>query len=449
MSLVNLFFILTTVFLSVSGKAFTCADIFNSSTKFIKEFDRYDSKAQERWSDALQKEWIKIQTDPSLGSEKISALNVLGFSFEHGKVSAPTYREFVKNYLSEIKKRNIALDEAILPALALHAINEKGQLDVRLITPGVDEWPADYQLWGDSQALGRYVIPEMGRGRFPLTRDSHDLFHFVSFLNNPDYMISLRKGIDSIKHPLVEGKNLLRANFFAEFLSTGNLAKKSEILNFLLTPKKLSGNPKSFAGYKFVIDQLSEDALLAHAEKLATNYSHFLVDFGGGVTKTNEKINNRHFTGGDNYFYMLLEKSKGHGPDRMWRESPTHFSVTLLELVQTLKLSPVEYASYLTNLFSAGVRSDFPELFGPKQDLDQVPTKTLHPLARSREIVLELLRLYVARMEFFMWRSVNDMPVERLIQGGLRDLDFDPEVVEFLRDGLGGNSNIHRSFLPN
>lgn len=55
----------------------------------------------------------------------------------------------------------------------------------------------------------------------------------------------------------------------------------------------------------------------------------------------------------------------------------------------------------------------------------------------------------MARMEFFMWRSSNDMTPERIIRGVLReDGSYDPEVADFLRDSFGANSNFHQILRP-
>ena len=115
----NIYFILLS---SVASAANECTSFYTKQpqTPYEIEFgSHYNSLVQSQWQSYFKTEWAFFSSDKSEGSKKIKALESLGFNQNGNDIYSPTYKEFIKNYLTALKKTGQKIENSILPALVL------------------------------------------------------------------------------------------------------------------------------------------------------------------------------------------------------------------------------------------------------------------------------------------------------------------------------------------
>lgn len=437
----------------------SCKSLYSSSLleeqKRLQIFfeTRFEENCARDWNKYLAEEINEIITDPIGGLEKIEILRALGFQINGKVVKAPRYIDFINNYLNLLSKLEVPQNESILPAIVLWKV-DGGRIEYRLITPGVDPWPNEpgFQM---SQSpifnLPYDVILEAHKnGKFPLMNNAvHDIFHFVAFLRNPEFMRTLRLSVKEINNPRPVKYMGFRLNYIDEWISLGNPKLKKRIQQVFSTFKKFPENKSnSFNFFLNSINAMPEKQLIQYANHLNLVYPELLLEYGGAVTRSSEKLSNSKLTSGNQVFNFFLNQEPIRELSLLWRESPSLFSKTLKEILEIVELPDREFAKYLTHNIVGVNRPKYSQLYKSNQNLSAygIPeNEFLEPSENARAIVVQMLRTHIARMEYVAWRSVNDMTYKDIIMGLLRaDGSVDSKVGEFIKDGWGENSFLYK-----
>lgn len=405
------------------------------------------------WNSEMAKELDALKIDPNGGEEKIKILRKLGFQINNKGIKAPRYIDFVNNYLKQLAELGIPQSESILPAVVLWRVNER-QLEYRFVTPGIDPWPSEpgFQMTTPPYFNLPYevILKAHQNGKFPLINSGvHDIFHFVSFLRNPEFTKTLRLGANKITNPRPVKYMGFRLNFLDEWLSLGNPNLKERIRTELSLFKKFpEDDGRSFKSFLDSVNSMPEETLIAYAYRLEKVYPTLLQEYGGAVTRSAEKDDFSGLSGGIHFFDIFLNPQPMRDLGRVWRESPSLFPKTLNEILEVIKLPKRDFAKYLTDEIVGVYRPKFSQLYRANQKLDSydIPEgQFLEPSEDARTIVIQMLRTHIARMEYVLWRSVNDMPVKDIVKGMLKpDGSVDQKVLEFVRDGWGENSFLYK-----
>jgi hypothetical protein len=441
----------------------TCNSIFEiaqSTSSLSKEqrelkmyFEtKYEKDVNWEWNFDMPKELNALKEDASEGQEKIEILQKLGFQISGTEVKSPRYIDFVNNYLKQLSELGIPRNESLLPALVLWRVNE-GKIEHRLVTPGIDPWPAEPGFMMSAPPVFNLpydlILKAHQNGKFPLVSSGvHDIFHFVSFLRNPEYMRTLRLATKGITNPRPVKFMGFRLNYLDEWFSLGNPKLKDKMkaeFSLLKTIPVESAN--SFKSFLDAANSMPDEKLITYAHQLEKIYPSLLTEYGGAVTRSGEKKSFSDLSGGIHFFDMFLNPQPMRDLNRIWRESPSLFPKTLQEILEVVELSEPEFAKYLTHEIASTYRNKFSQLYRNGQDLDAyVPSgEFLTPATNARAIIMQMLRTHIARMEYVIWRSTEDMTYKDIIKGILRpDGSVDKKVLEFVKEGWGENSFLYR-----
>ena len=393
-------------------------------------------------------EWAATKADPSNSQEKIATLSNLGFRVENGTVTAPSYLEFVSNYIRLARINDVGLEHTPLPALVFVRGRIGSAVDHLLVTPGVDPWPSEsgMRLLSADEMFNipfRATLDGLQKNRFPLLEASHDVSHFMSFLMNPGYTKALQEKLRSIpkleKYPIGFGRRLFYA---LEILSLANPGKKREIADTLIFPgAKGPYSKRTFKEYISYFDALPMKDVAAQGERLVQSYEYYLNDYGGGVTRSGEKnlLVTDGFAGVNSAEGALLHilGSRRSDIESIIKDASGHTPVVVLSQLLALRTLPAEEVdkAVRTNSFLM-------EYFYVEPKLDSV-------LAADYQLRMDaLVRLQVARMEFFLWESANSVTAEKWINETLSvRMDQQSEVINFVRDIFGTNSVLYKSMI--
>lgn len=398
------------------------------------------------WLDSFNepklKDWQRLSRDPSERGQRTALLLELGFKIAEDTIVPPTPQEFSQNYIDMLKRKNIPIEKAILPAIVYVERNLREQ-EFYFQNPTLDDHPG--ANWDTLSAETFFHIPyttmirEIRRGRFPIL-DVHDFFHLVSFLLHPEYMIALRESLSEVEpteriHPLI--------NYVVEILALAD-PKKIEFIRRVL-PVRVSNPNATFEEIKTAVDKLSVATLLGRAKTLERAYSSLIIEYGGAAARPAEKMLQNVWTGGNHVFDLFTKQPRERSLEFVWRESFSYYGYILDDLLPIMDLSSHELAQYMTREIQPW---KYPQLFLPGQNL-----RGLLPRGGSFELrydvhkqILAMVRLHVARMTYALWRTANDMTVERIVHGLIRpDGTVDPEVAEFFKLSVGEESLMYQA----
>lgn len=197
------------------------------------------------------------------------------------------------------------------------------------------------------------------------------------------------------------------------------------------------------------MEALPNNKLLEYAKQLKKDFPQFLIEYGGAVTRSKEKDDFSGLAGGNHYFDFFIDPKPIKTLDRIWRETPSLYVKTLAEILETLDLSSGEFRNFLTYGISWALRPKYAKLYKPSQNLEMTNPSdkalALEPANDAKEQIFQMLRIHLARMEYTLWRSVNDMNYSRFIKGLIQNGDgkVDPEVAEFIKTAFGEHSFLY------
>ncbi|MGZ3775862.1 MAG: hypothetical protein ACXVCY_18885 [Pseudobdellovibrionaceae bacterium] len=464
--------LITAIFSKSFGSSQSCPAMFEKDNlAAVQEADLTSLKKQiekdflpsvaRSWRSDMPAEIAALSRDSVEGPEKLKGLKTLGFKINGKEVSSPSYFEMINNYLQALRAQGLKIEDSILPALVLTKIDSHYQVHYYLMTPGIDSWPTEpgYEAGMAPQFNLPYevILEAAKRGRFPLMKGTHDLFHFVSFINHPDYMRSLLLNTRKIGEPRPVKYMGFRLNYIQEWLALGDPNQKQEIKSRLQLFKQFPNishkDSTSFDFYLSAMEALPNDKLREHAEQLKKNFPGFLIEYGGAVTRSKEKEDFSGLRGGNNFLDLFLDPKPLRTIDRVWRETPSLYIKTLTEILETLDLSDIEFREFLNKGFSWVFREKYAKLYKPGQNLKAISSdpQGLEPADDAKEQIFQMLRIHLARMEYSLWRSVNDVNHARFMDGLIRNGDgtVDPEVATFVKNAFGENSFFYSILKDN
>jgi hypothetical protein len=318
-----------------------------------------------------------VIAEGSVGETKLQLLMKLGFKKENGTWVPPTFSEFYRKYVSLLDQMQIPENERIRPAMAIATWGGRSYQGHILFDPHQDPWPDVKKQFsfvsnsiGDFNLPGDVVIAAMSRGRYPLLPAMHDVFHYLTFIEYPEYAKALRAAASKLE---VSGNPKVRDkfNFLNEVLALPDLEKKNAILSSLISTQGVPrGTVLAFAHFQKFFESLEETQLLTYAEKLAFTFPTFLKDFGGAIYNSHE-IQGLH----------MMAKH------RSLQYATSYFARTNTE-------QDLAYASPIT--FGAS-------LHGLIQHLQKPPKPYPDPLEATLERTKATIRQRLASMEYFLW----------------------------------------------
>lgn len=250
----------------------------------------YETLFRQSIKENIRKEFEAVRLDKSNGKLKLKILLQLGFEVRPSQIRVPSHEALIHNYLALMKAKNIPIDKMILPALVLYK-GPKYKRDYRLLTPGVDPWPAEtgFKILKSNKEFNipnSVVLEALKRNRFPLMDAIHDVFHFVSFAMHPEYMMALHSASLKITYP-VSGDLEKRIFFIMESLELGNPQKIGKMVEVFYAPDKVAGS--TFQDYMNAFMWLPEADLVKQARRLVKNFESLMSNYGGIVTASWEK----------------------------------------------------------------------------------------------------------------------------------------------------------------
>ena len=407
----------------------------------------FNFMAQSGWQKDFQNEWEWVAADPSKGAEKIKLLQLMGFKKIGDKVVAPDYTSLIFNYSKALRKAGRTQKETILPALVLVKGPPGEAKDHILITPGIDPWPTEpgYRILSSKEMFNipfRTVLKGLKDGRFPLLEASHDISHFISFLAHPEYVATLREVVSELPELEKYPRSFSRRLFYAlELLTLPNPTHKEQIRKMLLFPGVKSKNERiPFSEYMKFFEEVPVNQLIAHAQVLTKDYDSHLIDYGGGTSRSFEKNQllledfNLNSSNEGFAFTELLTPNRteqlAEGQRSILGKIP---STILSQLLHYRTLPEDKLKAIIDTNQSSGI---YFNVDGNFWDGKLVPN--------YRERLDYLIRLQVARMEFGIWETSNQLNLNYWLTETLK-IDFDKRspIVRFFRDTYGSTSPFY------
>ena len=415
-----------------------CSTLFKDRRSSLREYSAEMADHTEiEWKRELHelKEIAFLNADPTQAKEKLATLLALGFEIRNGELIPPSFDPFVKNYIQLLNSAKVPEGRRILPATVLvRGVGDSRQY--RLVTPGLDPWPSEpgfRVLKGCEEFnLPAEVVREgLLRGRYPLMDSPHDIFHFVSFAMNPKYMMALYEGHQRIAH-LSLTTNLERRIFFAqEALSLGDPQKISAMKNIFAASR--AGVTESFSAYADFYRKMPHAELVAHANSLIQKYESLLVDYGGGVVRSWEKVDNLQQFYWDRYeesYLTSVALSAARGSLIFRDNAELLFGGTMSSfpfvLKHILEMRNLPSDQILKIVQRNGNLLYF--LVDPKSSV-----RTLRP--DYLDLLDQIIADHIARMEFVALKTAQDFPVEKWIEQSFREApEPDLPLVQFVNE---------------
>ncbi len=421
----------------------SCRDLFISSYSDIYHSDDYQEAVRKSWSYNSNEVYAAYSPDKTMGSKKIKALSILGYRKINGVFAFPNYEIFVKNFIRALNLMKVPTIERLLPAVVfVREVDKKKEF--LFVVPGIDPWPVEsgFRIYNSRDGFNlpnRIVLMAMKNGRFPLLDGLHDTSHFVSFLLNPKYMRAIRRRLNSIEDLEKVNKIDDKMFFINELITMGNPEKRNLIDSILICSK--IARPNQHLNFQEVLSKFKElptTLLLDHGTKLIEEYDRLLIDFGGGSVGSWEKNRTTDFRqNGIISLITFIEMHPSKNIDKYsYFESLSTASSTLKNLIRYLEMPVDDFSWYADQMVSDS-----------NKHILLIPHvhRTLRP--DYKDVILEAVRLHIARMEFGLWESVHGIDVERVVNGLIAVGNPDPEVIEWLQVTLGKDSRTFQSFF--
>jgi hypothetical protein len=383
--------------------------IYSDKQKQIFEKE-YEKAYHREWQARMQTEFLAIKSDPTEQKEKLDILEKLGFDEKQDR--QPTIFEFVVNYVETLNRASVPVNERLLPAVTFgRRDRETGEFEFYFMTPGIDPWPKDDSFERIPASIIFNIDPAavfeaMKRGRYPLLEGDHDLFHFVSFLKNPEYMRQLRQLVNQANSGADKEILFERLRYLNEWLTLANPNQKQHILKTSTTVSRSTKKENFlFKDFQKTYEDMKTDELMTQAHRMLQNFPQYLIAYGGAAVRSNEVKVFAERTNQEGFPELLLNPNNVDPELRSWNDSPRLFSNTLQQLIHNLT------------------------------DINQTE-------------MIPLIRLQLARMDYFLYKGVTGLNFSKIMSGVLPSQGpTDPEVLQFFKDILGDNSLFYQSLL--
>lgn len=370
-----------------------------------KEIEHYDQQFSRYLESDLDKLVVALRKEHSHGEQKLELMRRLGFHFSSGKNLAPTFTEFLKNYIALLDKAGVPENDRLLPAITIAKQNLRGLYESEfLFTPGIDPWPSmpGFHFMNQFDVSSITVVKAQARGRYPFIFELHDVFHFMTFASGVGYAKFLKKSISSLSNP-DDPKMLQKINYVNEVLTLTDPKKEKKILeNLVLASEFVAGQELNLSDFMQAFEKISDHDIVSYAEKLAVTFSQFTITYGGAVSLPTER-----------------DRLASVAADEILRGSQGRY--------RSDKYGVVDIALGSAGTFAPTLRGLINYYHKPMPNSSMSPTP---------EQVLQAVRSQLARMEYFLWYcSTKKITVEVFLEGFIRnDNSVDPGLEKFLRE---------------
>ncbi len=335
----------------------------------------------------------------------------------------PSFYELARNLRKIWEKKGTPPSERIeisVPSIVYH----HGQRRVEFLAVDEDEVPLNenFQLAAAGGMNSRQFAKAMAQLKFPVA-GTHDIGgHLVSLVLHDDYR---REMIEAFRFHSSNGPNMFRSRwlyFFFEELSLPDPAMK-ETLRKTLSFAHQDGVPTKFADVQRHFEQMSNDAVFAHAEKLSAAYEKFFKHYGGAFANVPERAK---YLTTYQYASTVLRESLLQTPLDLQTGPPMPWGSYIYlgrYLQMALRLRGKENSLEAAKLFGANHED-----------------RNLDP-ASLRRVVRDLL----SRMEFGLWEGLRFRP-ETLIKTIMHGTPQDARpFLQYLEVLCSPNSNFYRA----
>lgn len=248
------------------------------------------------------------------GDENLSFLYQIGFKFEEDAVIVPHPNFIIQGIKSEYQEviSNGAISESDILIPGLPVQNQRGQIGV---IPFGTVLPSGATPLDDITLEFETIIRIINAGFYPFGRYDaladgvtpmivHDLGHFGSFIQNPEYLKFVRALAQKLKGNLDSVSELVerRVNFLMETL-VWIKPEKDEFIKSLLERfiKEGRGSVK-VSDYENQLKKLTDDDLLKLRDELVESSSDYLSLLGGAM----RDVALRSTRAGDDRFHHFL-----------------------------------------------------------------------------------------------------------------------------------------------
>lgn len=369
--------------------------------------DRISPTYQKNWqrfSHFFREDFWRLKNE---GAPEIELLEKLGFTVDKDALGVPDFVTMSQNYKKILDELGIPEDQRLLPALTFENLRTK---DVMFVVPGRDGWPPGNQGWviraEEFRPKGRALLDAIRSGRFPVFSEGvHDVFHFITFALHPSYARALRKGNDNLARLRLKNSDMNRSSYFLEVLTLANPKKKQEIEKRIVI--KNPTKKTAFADFHQAMRELSKEDLESRAKFWIENFQKYLNIYAGGIAEPYERSRYR-------------DEIRRNGD---WKES-------------------------LTNPWRGNNRTILPD--GLIQESMGLMDVYLGLLLEAKDASMSdgTFQLYLARMEYGLWKSANEIQAEQWAKDTLTDsFDENSPTMQFIKNVFGEKSFTYRLFL--
>lgn len=457
MRFVNVHFVLMSILFVFwsEGRGYTVCQKFyeRASNKMAKSvfdqhyeglLDSFDLNFKSMTNPELEKK--AIAADLSDGYNKRKILRSFLYDFEKDNYTTPTFRQFLSNYKKWLDLREIPEANRIYPALVLirgSILSEKGDYDIKFVTPGLDPWPQElgYRIFQIGNGQDPFNVPpkDMVRAhhfrRFPLIA-FHDSNHFASFALYNKYSEAINDAFRNItefpKWPSFE----MRLFIVLEYLSLGNPNFINVMKRTFITPEiQHSDGYISLRHFNEAFFSVGDLEVVNHAHYMAKAFDKMMIDYGGASFRSYEKGSNQITDFHKAIGSILLPMPKGKVTNLINSKLSSSAQNNLPSLLSMFKATEVQPNRVQDDILSALKISDWGEL----------RDGSMPPIKDSRDFILYLIRKELARIEYFLWNS-SHIPIGDWVKTLLNDGSLDPDTptMLILRDYLSADSEVYR-----
>jgi hypothetical protein len=436
-------------FTALGASDLTCAKIFETPTssensslarQWHEEWfvNRVNNFYKTEWERFANKYYLPtLREDMQKSRQEAKMLERLGFVVTEDGVKAPTFYDFVKNYIAVLDEKNVPEKDRIIPALTFQKkADDGGKFDYLFVTPDIDLFP-DSKDWKivAPQIKDRSLVRAVANGKLTCFYNGlHDVYHFVSFALHPEGMAAVKQ----IHQVLTaEPKNRLlwrRAVYMLETLSLGDPVKREELRNFLLFPgvRKEDSLKNKIEDYYAYFRTVDSKMLWEHAVKMRDQFTDFVIPYAGGMADRYERG-----------VYRDQFKMAQYQTFELLMGIQTYFSLESNILPsRSLYESFIYLPDHLDNVM---------QLMGQSEKSQKLKLDVYNKQIAEREKVTvelraeDLLRICLARMEFMLWRSASDLTIDHWEHDlSAPNLAPDSPTASFLKSVMGENSIIFR-----
>ncbi len=292
-------------------------ELIDTSDMFWKNINRrYNQVASSTMSNAA----FAYHRAFEAGDENLQFLYELGFRFnEEGVIAAN-----LNHILSGIKsKYQTLVDEGVIddvlplrPAIFAEDANfnpipfEYGAPVPAGIRPSNEAIVLDTQEFLDFIRSGYFPFGSVGDIVDGTTlMIIHDLAHFGSFIQNPEYLRLVRRVADELSDQVVERGTKIeqRLNYINESLTWVKPEERQTVENLLNSISPLEDYPRFATEYQILLEAKSTDELWALKDEVVSKIDGYLRFYGGASRDTLFRITERY---NDQFIHYLIIKDQ-------------------------------------------------------------------------------------------------------------------------------------------